>query len=101
VFKNTREIDPAELYTDHNALDFSYKVSRKAWMPEIPFEQIGLYLDEHRKAMPDKSKYRPMVRAYFADRRSCDRSAKYDFDNVNQTIYWNSGRLLKSLMASR
>ncbi|MEM6259873.1 MAG: right-handed parallel beta-helix repeat-containing protein [Planctomycetota bacterium] len=101
VFKNTREIDPAALYTNTDALDFTYKVPREAWMPDIPFGQIGLYLDDHRTAMPDKAKYRPMVRAYFADRRSCDRNAKYDFDNVNHTIYWNSGTLLKTVTVPR
>lgn len=101
VFKNTREIDPAAIYTAPEALDFTYKVPREAWMPDIPFSQIGLYFDEHRTAMPDKTKYRPMVRTYFADRRSCDRRAKYDFDRVNQTIYWNSGALLKTITTSR
>ncbi|MBX2853325.1 MAG: right-handed parallel beta-helix repeat-containing protein [Phycisphaeraceae bacterium] len=101
VFKNTREIEPEAIYTAPDTLDFTYRVPREAWMPDIPFEHIGLYLDEHRPAMPDKARYRPMVREYFQDRRSCDRRAKYDFDNVNRTIYWNSGALLKSVTKTK
>lgn len=101
VFKNTRAIDPEAIYNAPASLDFTYKVPRETWMPDIPFENIGLYFDEHRQAMPDKTRYRPMVSAYFEDRRSCDRRAKYDFDNVNQTIYWNSGSLLKSVSIQR
>lgn len=101
VFKNTRQIDPKAIYTDPESLDFTYKVPRETWMPDIPFDRIGLYFDRYRQAMPDKARYRPMVSAYFRDRRSCDRSAKYDFDNVNQTIYWNSGALLKTVEMQR
>jgi len=97
VFKNTKLIDPEKLFVAPGALDFRWKIEREDWMPEIPFKEIGLYLDSARRSMPDKADYRKAVRENFKDRRSCNRWAKYDFENVNQTIYWNSGALLKKL----
>lgn len=64
-------------------------------------ENIGLQLDHSRKSMPDKSRYRPAVLKQFQGRPSCNRPAKYDFEKVNETIYWNSGALLKTLETRR
>ena len=97
TFEGNRTIDPAVIFNNPDELNFQPKAGAPDWTPKIPFDKIGLYLDDSRTAMPDKAKYRPAIRKHFEDRRSCNRSGKYDFDKVNETIYWNSGALLKSL----
>ncbi|MDB4333045.1 hypothetical protein N9986_01075 [Akkermansiaceae bacterium] len=37
----------------------------------------------------------------FENRASRNRRAKYDFDHVNETIYWNLGALLEKLMIAK
>ncbi len=96
VFKNTREIDPAAVFVDAAALDFRWKGPREDWMPAIPVGEIGLSLDAHRRSMPDKAAYRRLVSSHFAGRAACNRRAKYNFERVNELIYWNSGALLRS-----
>lgn len=101
TFENSRTINPVKVFTNPDKLDFKPRENAPAWMPEIPFENIGLQLDHSRKSMPDKFRYRPAVLKQFQGRPSCNRSAKYDFEKVNETIYWNSGALLKTLETRR
>ncbi|GHC56771.1 right-handed parallel beta-helix repeat-containing protein [Roseibacillus persicicus] len=96
-FHDTREIEPREIFADVDELDFSYRGEREDWMPAIPFAEIGLVADQYRHAVPDKSKYRKLVKERFEERPSSEPRAKYDFDHVNETIYWNSGSVLKKL----
>ncbi len=96
TFENSRTIDPSELFQNPDHLDFRPKKNPPTWLPKIPFQKIGLYLDPSRKSMPDKAQYRKAVSQHFKDRPSCNRSGKYNFDKVNKTIYWNSGALLKA-----
>ncbi len=56
-------------FTDFSTLDFSYSGSQPANAPNIPFNDIGLYLDSYRCAVPDKATYRKDVKNYFANRR--------------------------------
>lgn len=100
-FENTKVLEPATVYQDAEALDFRYAEGKSEGKPDIPFEKIGLYLNSHRKNMPDSAKYRSAVSEHFKGRRSCDRRAKYDFDHVNETIYWNTGALLKTMEVSK
>lgn len=82
-------------------LNFQQKANAPGWMPKIFFEKIGLQLDETRKARPAPAKYRPAARNHFKGRPSCNRNVKYDFDKVNETIYWNSEALLQSLNTTK
>ncbi|MBK1835093.1 right-handed parallel beta-helix repeat-containing protein [Roseibacillus ishigakijimensis] len=100
TFHGTREIDPQQVFQNPEALDFRYRAESAEGMPAIPFPEIGLVLDDSRRAMPEKAAYRQVVREHFRGRPSCDRRAKYDFDKVNETIYWNSGRVLQELPLS-
>lgn len=57
---NDRNITP-DAFVDYDALDFSFKPGRTD-LPDIPFKEIGLKLDEYRRAMPDKQHYRKAIR---------------------------------------
>lgn len=63
VFTNEQLIAP-EQFTDYDQLDLSFKPGQEG-LPPIPFHDIGLRLDEHRSAMPDKANYRSAVRERF------------------------------------
>ena len=94
-FEHTHEMSDDEFATafvDEATLDLRWAEPKKDWMPAIPFESIGLRKDRHRRRVPDKATYRAAVRKRFADRPSANWRAKYDFDHVNETIYYNSGR---------
>ncbi|NMH88362.1 T9SS type A sorting domain-containing protein [Flavivirga algicola] len=56
-------------FTDFSTLDFSYSGSQPNDAPNIPFNDIGLYLDTYRCAVPDKAAYRKDVKDYFANRK--------------------------------
>ena len=56
-------------------MDFRFKKQGRD-VPEIPFEKIGLYLDEYRTSMPDKKHYRKEVREFFRDVKSMPGSHK-------------------------
>ena len=86
VFKNTKSIHLEKLFVGHEALDFRYKIKRKDWMPDIPFTEIGLFLGGYRREIPDKANYRRAVAEHYKDRRSCNRPAKYDFDQSSRTL---------------
>ena len=61
-------------------------------MPDIPFEKIGLYLDDSRKKMPDKNAYRKGVRERsFETGNHATAGRSMIFENVNETIYWELG----------
>jgi len=99
-FQDTRELtekDYRGMFQDVDAMDFRWKASAKESLPDIPFDEIGLMHNLDRDQLPETSKYRPLVREHFEGRASCNRRAKYDFDAVNQTIYWNSGKELRAL----
>ncbi len=99
-FRGTRELSAPEFqsaFVDPDRLDFRPRQPKPDWMPTIPFDSIGLQKDAYRESTPDQPTYRSMVREHFKGRPSCNRRAKYDFDRVNETIYWNSGAALRAL----
>ncbi|MGJ8695419.1 MAG: right-handed parallel beta-helix repeat-containing protein [Verrucomicrobiaceae bacterium] len=97
VFENTQELDPEVAFVNAEALDFRYAAGQGEGKPAIPFGEIGLYLDESRKNMPDPGRYRAAIADHYRGRRSSNLRAKYDFDGVNKTIYWNTGEVLERL----
>ena len=84
-----------EVFRDPGVLDFGYKDQKDAGrLADIQFEKIGLYKDEYRTELPDKKKYRSAVAKCFAGRKSYDAEAKYDTASINESIYFNTGKLL-------
>ena len=76
--------DPREIFVDPNNLDFRFRKSFKP-MPgfeEIPFERIGLYLDEYRTDMPDERQYRLDVMNKYKGIPS--HGGKFDLLHINQ-----------------
>jgi len=65
-------IDPGDAFIDAEALDLRLREGLEplAGFEPIPFERIGLYLDEYRQTMPDKAAYRRAIAERFRDVRS-------------------------------
>lgn len=63
IIKNDRPISP-DVFVDYDNLDLAFKEGAGA-VPKIPFDKIGLYLDEYRHRMPDKQHYRKTVKQFF------------------------------------
>lgn len=61
VIRNDRETSPSD-FVDYDRLDLRFT---KEGLPAIPFERIGLRLDQDRRSMPDKSHYRNEVKKFF------------------------------------
>ncbi len=96
TFTNTQEITP-DWFVSYDTMDFRPTPSKADTLPKIPFESIGLQHTTYRPTPPNKATYRKLVRDQFRHRKSCNRNAKYDFENVNETIYWNSGAILSKM----
>lgn len=86
-----------DVFKDPSTLNFKFVDDAPAWAPDIPFENIGLYIGDGRTRMPDKATYRKMVKQRFASRPSFDDSASYDPATITDLIYFNSGQLLMNL----
>ncbi len=91
--RNNRDISMT-LFQDVNTLNFKFKEPRPSYAPNIPFENIGLYKDEYRCAVPNKAVYRRNVRLRFDGQASWDGSVPYDFATINERLYYNSGRMV-------
>ncbi|MHC4692038.1 MAG: right-handed parallel beta-helix repeat-containing protein [Planctomycetota bacterium] len=88
-----------DMFRDVSCLDLRFVDSKiKDGMPDVQFAKIGLYKDAFRKNTPDKNKYRKAVRDKFAARKSYDPDAGYDPAKINDLLYFNTGRLVMSLM---
>ena len=61
--------------------------------PVIPFDNIGLYLDEYRCAIPNKNEYRQAIKNHF-ENQECHNSDAYDYSTINQRIYYNTGKIV-------
>ncbi|MEM9346644.1 MAG: right-handed parallel beta-helix repeat-containing protein [Planctomycetota bacterium] len=89
-----RRISPS-VFKASDVLDFRYKSASAAKrLPDIAFESIGLYADEHRKNPPDPALYRRLVAERFKGRPSYDPDAVYDPETIVEQMYFNSGQLL-------
>lgn len=83
-------------FVDPNNMNFKFKEPRPSFAPNIPFQNIGLFQDEFRCAVPDKNTYRRNVKNHFASLPSHSNVA-YDFTNINARIYYNSGKMVMGL----
>jgi hypothetical protein len=82
-----------DIFVNAGRMDFRIKSSVND-APQIEFEKIGLYKDEFRTEVPDKNRYRGVIHATFANRKSYDLDAKYDPVSINDLVYFNTGKLL-------
>jgi hypothetical protein len=86
---------PLEDFVDPTCLDFRFKEGKRpAGFPGIPFDQIGLYVDQYRPHIPDKAAYRRVLKAKWDNRKSHDENAMYDPKTVTGLIYFNTGKLV-------
>jgi hypothetical protein len=86
---------PPTVFVDPACMDFRFKKGlRPHGFPKIPFDRIGLYVDEYRAHVPEKAAYRCALKAKWGQRKSYDEQATYDPKTVNELIYLNTGKLL-------
>ncbi|MCP4642214.1 MAG: right-handed parallel beta-helix repeat-containing protein [bacterium] len=91
---NNREI-PFTAFVDPGCLDFRFREgARPGDFPEIPFGTIGLYADEYRTHVPEKVAYRRAIAEKWDERKSYDEEALYVPKTVNETVYFNTGKLV-------
>ncbi|TNJ40883.1 hypothetical protein FGF67_16705, partial [Tamlana fucoidanivorans] len=86
-----------DMFANPSSLNFKFKAPRPSYAPDIPFENIGLYSDEYRCALPDKNVYRQKVKQRFDGRPCHSSSASYDFNSINELLYYNSGEVVYKL----
>ncbi|TNJ41507.1 hypothetical protein FGF67_15955, partial [Tamlana fucoidanivorans] len=95
VISNNHDIN-LSMFENANSLNFKFKAPRPSYAPDIPFENIGLYSDEYRCALPDKNVYRQKVKQRFDGQLSYG-GASYDYNTINQRLYYNSGEVVYKL----
>jgi HYR domain len=85
------------LFADPKNLNFKFIEPRPSYAPDIPFENIGLYKDDYRCAVPDKDTYRRNIKSRFAGQAAHTGDA-YDFATINQRLYYNTGKMIMDLL---
>ncbi|MDQ8190205.1 right-handed parallel beta-helix repeat-containing protein [Roseibacillus persicicus] len=89
---------PMSVFMNESNLDFRYRGGAgQITMPSIPFQEIGLFTDGFRKAVPRKDLYRRAIYTEFKNRPSFDPKARYDPKTVNKSIYFNTGILVRDM----
>ncbi|NMH88621.1 T9SS type A sorting domain-containing protein [Flavivirga algicola] len=79
------------LFVNAANLNLKFKEPRPSYAPDIPFDNIGLYLDEYRCAIPDKNEYRQKVKQRFDGQPCHSSSSVYNVNTINSILYYNSG----------
>ncbi|MFC1712498.1 right-handed parallel beta-helix repeat-containing protein [Candidatus Poribacteria bacterium] len=84
TWREPLEIGLEDAFVNPDVLDFRLRDTFKPFngFEPIPFERIGLYLDEYRRSMPDKETYRRAMRQRYDGVRS--HGGRYDPDTVNE-----------------
>ena len=91
---DNRQISMA-VFRDPAVLDFGFKhQADRERLPDIQFEKIGLFADHYRTSVPEKKTYRRAIRDKFHERKCYDAEARYDATTINESIYFNTGKLL-------
>ncbi len=86
------------IFENPSTLNLKFKEPRPSYAPDIPFNNIGLYLDGYRCAVPDKNEYRQKVKQRFDGQPAHDNSAIYNFNTINDRLYYNSGAEIYKLV---
>ncbi|GAA3614947.1 hypothetical protein GCM10022396_35980 [Flavivirga amylovorans] len=92
VVTNSRDID-LSLFEQPDNLNFKFKEPRPTYAPNIPFNNIGLYQDTYRCAIPDKNVYRRNMKLRFEGQASHTNDS-YSYANINTRLYYNSGEMV-------
>ena len=84
VFDMPLDFDPLAMFVDPEGMDFTMKSDFKFMQgfQRIPFERIGLYVDEYRKTMPDKTQYRLAIKKKYQGISSF--KGRYDREQINR-----------------
>ena len=90
--RDSKNVD-LSIFVNPNTLNFKFKEPRPSYAPNIPFDNIGLYKDEYRCAIPVKDTYRRNVKQRFNGQAAHTGDA-YDFATINERLYYNSGRMV-------
>ncbi len=80
-------------FVDPSVMNFKFEEPRPSWAPDIPFENIGLYVDTYRTTIPNKDSYRQAVKDHWNGVAS-NPGSSYNVDEVNERIYYNTGKLI-------
>ncbi len=89
------------LFVSTANLNLKFKEPRPSYAPDIPFDNIGLYLDEYRCLVPDKNEYRQKVKQRFDGQPCHSSSSVYNVNTINSILYYNSGaEIYKSIPCS-
>ncbi|MEM8899195.1 MAG: discoidin domain-containing protein, partial [Bacteroidota bacterium] len=79
------------IFEDISTLNFNYNGSQPFGMPVIPFDDIGLFSDEYRCAVPNKDEYRRAVK------EALENAPENIFAVPGQDlVYYNSGEMVLS-----
>ncbi len=73
TIRHDRAVTPAD-FVDYGHLDLRFK--QTSGFPDIPFAEIGLYVDEYRTTMPSKSHYRSFIKRFYEGIGSMPGTAK-------------------------
>ncbi len=84
VFELPVQLDAKAMFVNADEMDFRQKPGFKPveGFVEIPFERIGLHLDEYRKAMPDEAAYRIAIKKRYETTPSF--GGRFDYDKLNE-----------------
>ena len=88
----TTSLPSYDLFADIDSLDLRLGANRPNNTRALPFEKVGLFIDEFRKTKPDPASYRYLVRERFKNTRGWD-SGTYNANENTARVYYNSGRL--------
>lgn len=96
VVSGSQNLADLTLFENSNTMNFKFKEPRPVYAPNIPFQNIGLYKDEYRCAVPDKDTYRQNVKTRF-EGQACHSSIAYNIATINARLYYNSGDMIFKL----
>ncbi|WP_303316705.1 right-handed parallel beta-helix repeat-containing protein [Flavivirga abyssicola] len=67
-------------FVDYENMSFKFKNEMK--YPNIPFDEIGLYIDEYRSEMPKKEHYRKAIKRFYEGISNGDSGVKKRFNSA-------------------
>jgi len=94
--KGSIAIDGLDIFENPQNLNFKFK-NPAAFEAKIPFENIGLYLDKYRCAIPNKDDYRRTVKQHFEHLASYTNDP-FDPATINGRLYYNTGKMVMSMV---
>ncbi|AUP77572.1 LamG-like jellyroll fold domain-containing protein [Flavivirga eckloniae] len=87
-YSNNNKLSSLDVFEQPSVLNFNFKNGENCSGFNIPFDDIGLYLDEYRRDMPDKDEYRKNIKNHFDGVPSYDPEGVYDPETINEFVYY-------------